>query len=130
FHQEQDVCNNPLLLSVKIVARFEDDQIGLGFRPIGKPHWTARTDHSSASQRANEKRIASSYTHIVAVADRAHLYDLSVNELDAILGMEDAGICHLVILVNREQLLRDLGFHADSPFSIDSIVHSVRRCIA
>lgn len=38
----------------------------------------------------------------VAVADRAHVDDLAVEQLDSLVRFQDAGIGHTVVLVDRE----------------------------
>jgi hypothetical protein len=42
----------------------------------------------------------------VRIADRAHLDDLAVDELDAFVAREDAGLDHPFVLFDREQAAR------------------------
>src|SRR5437879_3664678 len=55
----------------------------------------------------------------VAAADRRHLDDLTFDELDTVLGSQDPGLAHPVILIERETPAPERDRHA---------VLAVRHC--
>src|SRR2546422_25617 len=49
-------------------------------------------------------------------SNRTHLDDFSIDEFDAILRTENAGLSHAVIFVDGEKLLGSLDLHLGCPF--------------
>ena len=93
--------------------------------------------HDRASRETGrEERLDPRDDRGVAAADRSHLDDLAVDELDAAVLVEDAGLAHAVILVEREPAPPDVDCHgllgldhvARVPVSVNAVnpIHSSR----
>src|SRR5467141_217736 len=78
------------------------------------------TPHNcSVAEASREQMLDPRHGTGVAAADRRHLDDLTFDELDAVLGSQDPGLAHPVILIEREAPAPERDRHA---------VLAVRHC--
>ena len=72
-------------------------------------------DDRAPTHRFQEQSRHSVDAPSVWAADWRHLHDFPVDQLDAVVLGEDAGVAHPVVVVHRESVPQDLDGHA-SPF--------------
>jgi len=91
----------------------QDRQVRFGLRGSRELHRILHTHPGAACQTNLEEFVQVEDARDVPVADRRHLDDLSLDQLDALPLAQDAGPDHAVVLVHREAPSRQvrLGDH-------------------
>jgi hypothetical protein len=93
----------------------QEGEIGLGLGPVAQANRVLVTDMGQVPNPLEEQ--AREIIDLVGVvrADGAHLDDFPIDQLDALILTEDAGLGHPIVLVNGEQSLRRLERHQTIP---------------
>src|SRR6266850_1581671 len=82
------------------------------------------TPHNcSVAEAGREQMLDPRHRTGVAAADRRHLDDLTFDELDTVLGSQDPGLAHPVILVEREAPAPERDRHAVLASAIAPCLH-------
>jgi hypothetical protein len=83
-------------------ARPEQEQIRLRLRPGLDDHRVLGGDDGAIAGPRDEQSDGVDHAAGVPRADRRHLDDLALDQLDALVGTEDAGLAHPVVRQCRE----------------------------
>ena len=97
-----------MLMAIGDRARPEHEQIGLRLGSGLDDHRVLGRDHGAIAEPCDEQPGGVDHTAGVPRADRRHLDDLALDQLDPLARMEDADLRHTVVFLDREQSARDL----------------------
>src|SRR5205823_11517233 len=93
----------------------QHDDVGLGLLILTQDHWILDTDGGLVAGSTHEERSQTVDARRVANADRAHLDDLAVQELHAVILVQHARFAHAVVLVHREASYGERHAHTIHP---------------
>src|SRR5207247_2502717 len=107
---------------IAIVAKLQYRQIWLWLMVLGQSHRIL--DGSNRSTHDPYKNYLCQTVHAasVRVANRIHLDNLAINQLDPVPGAEDPGLAHLVVLLGCEAVPLALGRRAHDHLALDHCV--------
>jgi MFS family permease len=109
--RQQDVLGGGKLPAVGDGPWPQQDQIRLRLRAGPDDHGVLRRDDGAVAEPGEEQPVGVDHTAGVSRTDRRHLDDLTLDQLDALVRTEDAGLRHAVVLLHTEQPARNLDFH-------------------
>jgi len=119
FHEEQDVLGGRAAGGVEVGAGAQQDEIRLGLRAFVEPHRILRADLGMMSQSLRKKGYQAFHRRGVPRANWAHLDDLAVEELHAVVFTENPGLPHTLIFVDRKTPSRQFKRHRWPPGWLD-----------
>src|SRR5437773_6642640 len=99
---------------VVVSPRFDQTDIRLRFVEVIQADRQLRSHERLSLKYGGKKVVGAAHGRSMPGTHRAHLDDLSVNELRALSFPEDARLGHPVILVHGEESLGCLGLHTTS----------------
>src|SRR5689334_1628575 len=91
-----------MLLGVRIRTRAYDDHVRLRFSPWRQPDWVLDTDKRTPHQSWREPEIEARDSRRVPASRCRHLDNLSINEFEWFVFMQDAGTAHPLVLFDGE----------------------------
>jgi hypothetical protein len=100
--RQHDVLGCWVFMAVGDGARAEQEQMRVRLRPRPDDDRILRRENDAIAQLSHEGPVGVDHTAGVSGADRRHLDDLALDQLDALVGMKDARLSHAVILVDAE----------------------------
>src|SRR5438105_2245495 len=96
---------------VVVVAAPKYGHIRLELLAYAEHHRVLDGHESAHSQALREQIRQPNHTRGMTRADRAHRDDLAIDELEALVGSEEARLDEAVVLVDREEASLDLNCH-------------------
>ena len=99
---------------VIVRAILEQHDIRLRLRVVTEPNRILDADNGFSRKVCDEQRVRPIHAGDMPVPDRTHLDDLAFDEFHARILIEDAGVRHPVILINRKELPGNFGLHVTS----------------
>src|SRR4051794_10704024 len=101
--QQQHVGDSRVARTIEVRARAQEHQVGLRFVAAVEPEGALDTHmHLTVGERARDGAAQEICDAVVLAADRGHVDDLPLDQLDAILGAEYSGRGHVVVVVDVE----------------------------
>jgi len=99
---EQDVLRLGVGRAIGVCARHQQSHVGLGLGVFPEPDWVLHRDERATCDEAGQQAGQRPDAARMSRPDRAHLDDLPVEQLHAVVLMEHARPAHPVVLVDGE----------------------------
>src|SRR6185295_7091053 len=129
LHQQADVGRLRMAGRVKVRPGREQHHVGLRLGLEPDQEQRISTPHDSPIEEADrEQMLDPRDRRRVGAADRRHLDDLALDELDPVVLAEDAGLAHAVILIEREAPAPESDRHAVLVLSHSAPPPTTRQC--
>jgi hypothetical protein len=107
FDDQQHVLRFGRLRRVEVVARAQQREVGLRLGPVAQAHGVLHRDDRLRADRACQRVVQPVDCPGVQAADRRHLDDHSLDQLDTTVGRQHAGLDHPVVLLHRQPMTHD-----------------------
>src|SRR3990170_7056673 len=102
LNDEKEVGRPWMALGIARQGRTEEGQVRLGLGVRSQRNGALRSHDRSICKSALQRLTQSIHTHRVARANGDHFDDLSLDELDAVILLQDPRVDHPPVLVDRE----------------------------
>src|SRR2546428_224579 len=112
---EQDVRGSRVPLPVAVGAVPQDGEVGLGFLVLAQDYGILDTHGGLSAGQGCEQRVETVHAAAVGRPDGRHLEHLAVDELHPVVLVEDSGLSHTVVFVDREAVSGERHGHTIGP---------------
>ena len=97
FDQKQHVGGARVVIAVVVGAWLQQQQVRLRLAAVADSQWILHADYAAIGGVLHEPAGESDDQSRVTAADRAHLDDVAVDELDAVILAQDTGLAQAMV---------------------------------
>ncbi len=115
---QQHIVGAGMRTAVEIRSRRQERDIWLWLGVGWDPRRVLCPDDCPIADSSHEQARETRHARCMTRADRGHLDDLSVDELDAVVLREDAGLTHAVVFVESEPAAKNFRSHDQPPLQL------------